>query len=151
MSQESRHYVFVDRPPGESRFQRIVRYNFWLSTILVAGMVIWSYVVVLQGGQQFAPMGMQGRSYRVNASNPGGIAYLILEVFGWAVFYRKGGNEARATAAFVGLFLVAGLAIFLGVASLERPPSGWVIFILLYAIASHLSYAIAGSRQRIGH
>ena len=112
------------------------------------GMVVLSYVVVLQGGEQFAPMGMRGRYYRVNAANPGGLMYLILEVFGWAVFYRKGGNEARATAGFVGLFLLAGLAVFLGVAS---PPSGWVTFILLYAIASHLSYAIGGSRQRIGY
>ena len=148
MSQELRHYVFVDRPPEESRSQRIVQYNFWLSTILVMGMVVLSYVVVLQGGEQFAPMGMQGRYYRVNAANPGGLMYLILEVFGWAVFYRKGGNEARATAGFVGLFLLAGLAVFLGVAS---SPSGWVTFILLYAIASHLSYAIGGSRQRIGY
>ena len=135
--------------PEESRAQRLIRYNFWLSALLLVAMVLWSYVLLGRTGEQVSPIGLGGRWAWERASNPGGVIYVIMEVVAGWLFYRKGGTEARGAAAFVGLYLIAALLVLVGSVAPGESPDPWVSAVVLYAIASHLLYAIAGSSERL--
>lgn len=138
-----------DSRPSESLVQRLLRYNFWLSAAVLVGMIVWSYVVLARTGEQVAPMGLAGPSYVMSSTNPGGIVYILLELGAAWLFYRKGGTEARGAAAFVGLYLLAGLAVVVGTVDPGESPHAFVILAILYASSSHLLYALAGSRERL--
>lgn len=152
-----------DMPPGirleweergrwrESRWQRWVRYNFWLSVLALTAMVVWSYVHLAITGELIAPMAIADPHMFVPAStSSGGGAYVLLEIAAAWFFYRRGGTIARGAAAFVGLFLIAALFVVVGSVPPGTAPNGLVVVVLLYASGSHLLYAIAGSRVRYG-
>lgn len=140
-------------PPTESTVQRMLRFNNWIAVLALCAMIAWSYVILVQTGEQPVPFGLLDEN-GLNVPRdtaPGGGMWVIMEVFLALVFYRKGGQEARGASAIAGLFLLAGLAVFLGSASPhETSPSGPLI-VIIYVIASHGLYAVAGSSRRLGH
>jgi len=135
--------------PRESRAQRLIRYNFWTSVAALVGMVVWSYVVLSRTGRQIAPMALAGNEVGIDWRNPGGGVYALVEVVAGWLFYRKGGGPARGAAAFVALYLLAGLAVLVGSVAPGESPNAVVALVVLYAIAAHLLYAVAGSRERL--
>jgi hypothetical protein len=148
MHEPDHHVVIVDPRPRESKFQRLVRLNLWMSAGALVGMIVWSYIVLVRTGEQIAPMASGGRLPPYEG-NPGGFLIVILEVGCAWFFYLRGGREARGAAAFVGLYLFAGLFVVVGLVDPGEAPNLVVVGAILYAIASHLLYAIAGSNERL--
>jgi hypothetical protein len=145
-----RHFIYVsDSRPRESKAQRLIRYNFWLSAVLLVGMIVWSYVVLARTGEQVAPMGLAGLYHTGSSTNLGGWVFILLEVVAAWLFYRKGGNEARGAAAFAGLYLLAGFMVVVGSVDPGERVNGFVVLTILYASGSHLLYGIAGSSERL--
>lgn len=135
--------------PRESKVQRLIRWNFWVSVIGFGAMVGWSYVVFARTGEQIAPISLGPEEPAVGWTNPGGFPFVLVELVGAWFFYRKGGREARGAAAFIGLLLSAGLLVLVGSVSPGESPDTLVTAVLLYAILSHLLYAVAGSSERL--
>jgi hypothetical protein len=144
-----RQFIYIDSRPRESKAQRIIRYNFWFSAVLLVGMIVWSYAVLARTGKQVAPMEVLGTSYVGGSTNSGGWIYILIEAVAAVLFFRKGGSEARGVAIFVGLYLLAGLAVVVGSVDPGESANTFVVLTILYASGSHLLYGIAGSRERL--
>ena len=79
--------------------------------------------------------------YRIRTYVPFGAA--------WYLIYRRAGNPARIVAAIFGAVLLAVLVVQLGRASIGVETSARLTLGIAYAMVSHVTYAILGSRLRM--
>jgi predicted membrane channel-forming protein YqfA (hemolysin III family) len=135
--------------PRESKVQRLIRWNFWISLLAFVAMVGWAYVLLARTGAQIAPISLGPDPVRLDWTNPGGIEYVVGEILLAVFVYRKGGSAARGAAVLAGLMLMAGFLVLVGSVAPGESPNPLVTAVMLYAIAAHLLYAVAGSSERL--